>query len=301
MKSIVLELQREALDRNVAVSDLLRKALVVARKLGIAEFETWTSKELNGYQKDDSLPDYRKIHGTVEAWNPYHGWQPVLFENPKEAENVSTVHDNRSIAEFESILKGSKPGTTLGMRYPPRIEHELVKNLQPMPTNVILRLSEAGFAHMLDAVRNIVLNWTLQLERDGITGQDLTFSTEEKQAASRGSYQVMNFYGPVTTGQIQQASDYATQTSMPIDFDALRKFLDELKNIPATELPLAEKPAFDADLATIDAQLKGPKPKTSVIKECLRSVRSILENAGGAVTADLFVRYGPMLAQWLSS
>ena len=33
MESIVIELQRNALDRDVSVADLLRKALVVARKL----------------------------------------------------------------------------------------------------------------------------------------------------------------------------------------------------------------------------------------------------------------------------
>ena len=35
MNSLVLELQRDALHKNVKVSDLLRKALVVAKKLEI--------------------------------------------------------------------------------------------------------------------------------------------------------------------------------------------------------------------------------------------------------------------------
>ena len=48
MASLVQELQKEALDPNVKVSDLLRKALVVSKKLGIAEIEAWINKELNG-------------------------------------------------------------------------------------------------------------------------------------------------------------------------------------------------------------------------------------------------------------
>jgi hypothetical protein len=44
-----LELQRDALERSIAVSDLLRKALVVSRKLGIDSIQEWLNSELNGY------------------------------------------------------------------------------------------------------------------------------------------------------------------------------------------------------------------------------------------------------------
>ena len=57
MSSLVFELQRDALNRNASVSDLLRKALVVSKKLKISEFEKWVTNELNGYSED--IPDYR--------------------------------------------------------------------------------------------------------------------------------------------------------------------------------------------------------------------------------------------------
>jgi len=47
--SLVLELQKEALDQRVSVSHLLRKALVVVRKLKLSEFQNWIEIELNGY------------------------------------------------------------------------------------------------------------------------------------------------------------------------------------------------------------------------------------------------------------
>ena len=40
MTGIVLELQREALDKTVQISDLLRKAMLVARKLKVTEIES---------------------------------------------------------------------------------------------------------------------------------------------------------------------------------------------------------------------------------------------------------------------
>jgi hypothetical protein len=42
MNSAVLKLQEEALSRDIGVSDLLRKALVISKKLRLSDFEQWT-------------------------------------------------------------------------------------------------------------------------------------------------------------------------------------------------------------------------------------------------------------------
>ena len=71
MSSLVEELQRDALDSKINVSDLLRKSLVVATKLNLADFRKWVECELNGYGKDDGLPDYRLIRCQVQSTNPF--------------------------------------------------------------------------------------------------------------------------------------------------------------------------------------------------------------------------------------
>jgi hypothetical protein len=80
MPGVVLDLQRDALDPKYPLTDLLRKALVVARKLKIVEFESWIDNELNGYRgPEESVPNYRLLHGQVKCHNPYHGWQPMAY------------------------------------------------------------------------------------------------------------------------------------------------------------------------------------------------------------------------------
>ncbi|MEG4533665.1 AbiTii domain-containing protein [Microcoleus sp. D2_18a_D3] len=71
MGSLVLELQRDALNPEISVLVLLRKALVVARKLNIQEFQQWVEKELNGYPGRSYLPQYRFMFGDLKARNPY--------------------------------------------------------------------------------------------------------------------------------------------------------------------------------------------------------------------------------------
>ncbi|NEP10109.1 MAG: hypothetical protein F6K14_07810 [Symploca sp. SIO2C1] len=49
MGSLVIELQKDAYDPSVSALTLLRKALVVAKKLDIKEFQKWIDLELSGY------------------------------------------------------------------------------------------------------------------------------------------------------------------------------------------------------------------------------------------------------------
>ena len=44
------------------LSLILRKAKVLAYKLKNQEFKDWVEHELNGYDENDLLPEYRKIH-----------------------------------------------------------------------------------------------------------------------------------------------------------------------------------------------------------------------------------------------
>ena len=62
MPAIVPELINMATDSSVSTTDLLRKALVVARRLAVPELVDWISGELNGY-KEGNLPDYRVLRG----------------------------------------------------------------------------------------------------------------------------------------------------------------------------------------------------------------------------------------------
>lgn len=58
MSGLVLELQKDALNKEVSVSELLRKSLVVSKKLKITHIEEWINNELDGYNSTISPPKY---------------------------------------------------------------------------------------------------------------------------------------------------------------------------------------------------------------------------------------------------
>lgn len=204
MSSLVLELQHEAMDPQVNVTDLLRKALVVATKLDLNEFLTWIEHELRGYE--NTPPPYRHVQGEVQVNNPYHGWQPVIFEDPEAAKTFSEKPIGQAIGELESLLKNGK-----GILYVP-LPHELVLRLSRstfgMPPAFIV--GRASISGIIDEVRNVILEWTLKLEKDNILGTGMTFSKQEKTQASSTTYNIENFTGVMGTvhADVLQIGDY---------------------------------------------------------------------------------------------
>jgi hypothetical protein len=295
--AVVLELQRDALDRNFRVTDLLRKAFVVAKKLKIAEFENWITKELSGYGEADPVPDYRRIRGQVRGWNPYHGWQPIYFPTAQMEDKLSQRGNNQTIAEIENLIHEKNEKRTLQIAFTGKV-HQQLCNAIGDTIDISLIIQPSSLVRIVDAVRTIILNWALKLEEDGIMGEGLSFTSREKLEVEKHSYNINNFYGSVLGSQIQQASN---QSSQALEIkgcspDELIKLMTDIKNI-LPKLPVSDeiKEELSADISTVEAQAQSPKPKTSIIHEGLKSIRCVLEGAGGEIVAPLLVQLGKIL------
>ncbi|MHB8473615.1 MAG: AbiTii domain-containing protein [Gammaproteobacteria bacterium] len=66
MPSLVEELQKDALNQAVKLTELLQKSLVVATKLKLNEFASWVRLELDGYGETDRV--LRKGKRTPEIY-----------------------------------------------------------------------------------------------------------------------------------------------------------------------------------------------------------------------------------------
>jgi len=79
--SLVLELQRLAVDDPKSLPELLRNSLLVATKLSLTDFRSWVNHELNGYPSEGELPPYRYISTQLKLRNPYHGLIPFVIDD----------------------------------------------------------------------------------------------------------------------------------------------------------------------------------------------------------------------------
>jgi hypothetical protein len=104
--------------------------------------------------------------------------------------------------------------------------------------------------------------------------------------------------GQMINSQIQQDTNQSVQTMAftSDDLKSIAKFIEEFKNrLPELQIEKDTQQEAEADLATLEAQLKSSKPKHTILRECLASLRRILENATGQVAATLLLRQLPML------
>lgn len=261
MSSLVLELQSDAMSSSIRVSDLLRKALAVAIKLNIPNFTEFVKNELNGYKGGDLPPEYRRIKGEVKVFNPYHGWQPVLFPDLKIAELISKIHIYQPISELEDLIKSKPNVDVLAAPFPQNILNKLVKSeFDLLPTRVV---SSSEICGILDAVRNIVLDWSLKLEQDGILGEGMTFTDKEKKIASTITY-IENFKG--IFGDVKADS---------VQIGDSNSIIQELKRLG---VPQKEQQEFEDILDSIKTANKNDKP--SIVKRGMEWIQRNAETIG---------------------
>jgi len=286
MSGLVSELQRACLDSTIRTTEVLQKAYVVARKLGIKEFEIWLDKEIRGYKDKDEPPDYRFLTGQVKVWNPMRGWIPVVTEHPDFHRAISTMPTFQPIGELEDIVSRSthKDNGVLAMSFTPEQENMILGPSSPMATPR-LHVPASGVQGIIDKVRHAVLTWSLDLEEKGIKGEGMTFSEHEKKVAESIQNIEVHYHGDVSQSQV--ATTHSSQiTNLHASLDELGSFVEEiLRNIPKLGLSAGKQTQVKAEVGTIESQLSAPKPSLGIIAEALKSIRAILEGVTGNLIA----------------
>ena len=210
MSKIVIELQQDALKSDFDIMSLLRKAYLVAKKLKLKEFEEWINNELNGYVDKGEVPKYRLLRGEIKLWNPYQGWIPVILKN--ENENITTHRVADSIANLLNVYENSTDKKAI-LQFGARVNNLLSKSVD-FNTKFALEIGTNQIYNIIEHVRNIILDWSITLEENGILGEGLQFDEKEKDIATNtptiNNY-INNFFGSVSETQIQQDTKKSSQ------------------------------------------------------------------------------------------
>jgi len=280
------------MDEKVSVSSLLRKAMVIAKKLKIEELEKWVSLEADGYPAGSELPEYRKVSSEAKSFNPYNGlWLPLMWANGQEPVWLRLRPIAQSIPELEDLVTRDDNGS-LQMDFNPETAAALMKaaDMVRPPVSFITKTSLIG---IISKVRNLILEWTLRLENQGILGNDMTFTRTEIQSASanRGII-IENFQGIIGDVSNSTVTQNLTMSIKEGDFDSLADFLKS-KGVDEVDVKTLEV-ALDAD----------PKPKESgkfgtkvsqwmgfMLQKAAGGTWEIALGAAGGLLADAVSRY----------
>ena len=268
--ALVYDLQRKALDQKIPISDLLRMAYMVAVKLNLTDFEQWLNNELNGYKNEEDLPEYRLVTGFMRFYNPYYGWIDVTIGDKWLIDVLEHLPIVNKISEVEKLAESKGE---IYRRLPPQIAISFAQENYGMRAEIFF--SRQQLHGIVDSVRTKILDWALTLERKGILGEEMNFNEIERTVAQ--SITINNIVGSIANAPIQQGNgNIMNIEKCKNELDTAQFLVEEIKKL-IDDIPQNEnKETFQADIETIESQLKSPTPKMSIIKELFKSARNVI-------------------------
>jgi hypothetical protein len=288
MGRAVPELQADALNPRLAVSNLVRRAYTIARKLSLEDLQSWCQKELKGYPYDEkNKPPYRIVNGTLRAFNPYRGYIPVFIEDEDLLKSLAEQFLTEPIAEIEQLIE--TPEKPIMFSLDERIQRKLME-ASGAPFEVRFFLARTQVVRLLEAVRNIILDWTLKLEEGGITGEGFEFTREEK-ATVRGD--VTN-YGTIVYGNVANSQLHRDVIGSTLNIASNGGALSELSALirqiseNVVNVPLSQKSADTVGqiLEELREEVKNKIPNPNKLASLMHTVKDIFESAVGSLVAS---------------
>lgn len=269
MTSAIKSLQLDCLPSDKPLVDIVRKAYFIANKLNLVEFEQWLGYELNGYPQDVELPQYRIINALLKYKQPYHGWQPLILGD--------TMVTGFPIGD--SVVRLQSESDYYLMDYDPKRHVDLVK---ATGSEVCYFISKDQIVSLKNSVRTEILDWALKLEKEGILGENMCFTTEEKQKAkdTPSVTNIIHNYGTMQgtvgnsthqTNHLTTGLDKETQTALLKEIQALS---EEMKNEYTNKM---------------EAELSKSKPDQANLLDWFKELVKI---------APTLAQAAPMLCQW---
>ena len=193
MPAIVPELIEMATGRTVSTTDLLRKSLVVSERLALPYFSNWINFELNGY-KENPTPEYRKLKGEIKLLTtsgrplPPSAALVQLINRELEIKITEPIHEIEiSIKDKEELFR--EINIENKKIYKTQKIQGAIKYINEIEiargNRLAATLSTKKAQGICENVRTKILNIALDLEKNGIKGNGMTFNNKEKESTNQ--------------------------------------------------------------------------------------------------------------------
>jgi hypothetical protein len=224
-RSLLTEIERDALDDNVSLAATLRKCVALGGQARSAELRGWASRELNGYvAADENLPDWRivgavlQIDGqTVNA--SIKGQQVSPMSLPDFARDVIKEECplRMGVAELEAVLSSNDQFVHLG----PPGSSDLVSYMNHQNSNRFEHIERLYWSVSTTAIRGVIdrIRTTLvELVAEMRAGMSEDVGVPNAELASQAVNVAVYGRGHrVTVATAQSGGDGSSQPVAPAD------------------------------------------------------------------------------------
>lgn len=301
--TLLREIQDAASSDGTRVTSLLRRCKILAARLQSAELAAWVDLELNGYPSPDDLPDYRKFaHADVKG-NFVGQWGSALNDAPIPIQSLGPaiwkkyigLRLGKAIGTYEDLVFGNDRSVfqatipaDVVLKFADQVYEDMncLQAWQEIPRGAIITV--------LDAVRNKILGFALDIEKENPQAGEADVSSDEAPVPPPIVQQVFNqnFHGSV--GNVASGSSDFAQTAtvnhQSINLD-LVKLTAELPLLRAALVGMADSPDDYAAISAVrQAEIEAEKGDTPKLLESLAKAGkwalTTATNIGTTVAAD---------------
>lgn len=193
--SLLHQIQESVIQDGSSLGPILLKLRLLAARLGSNDLEEWVKHESEGYPQDAVLPDYRIVGVTYKGTfsGPFGSGiknapiPPILIKTfANDSWNKHFVRE--SIAAVDELVKVSAKGGSLGINASDLILLLQGKIYEGYACNDISgNISVVSLSEISQAVRNRVLELTIEFEKSIPAAAHITFGTQgmDKDNASK--------------------------------------------------------------------------------------------------------------------
>lgn len=286
--SLLRDIQDAATSDDVSVAVVLRKCMVLASRLNHEPLGSWAVRELNGYEDVADLPGYR-VHPT-EARGHFIGIAgmqrtnaplPSLNVQHEHRDALFTVYVTQGVSALERMASSDEG--TLHVPWPANFTaYYQDKFIEMMTLASAYKVVSVGLlVEILDIVRNKILEFALQIERENPEAGDVAPGDPRPVAETT----VNHIFNTTITGGhnivqsgVTNVIEYARQVTKG-DWVSLSTALNEL-GVNDDEIHELRQ-AIDADAAT-DGEVPGSRTQSWIGGVMTRALRG-----GMAVGAEV--------------
>jgi hypothetical protein len=283
------EIQNELTDSNKSLTDILRKAKIVASLLKNQDLKEWVDRELKGYLGIDKneIPDYRinKAHNNGIFSGPFgSGVQnagiPTAFLPEDIKKHFSDLVFRQSISELQGMANSDSDA--MMNKWPTEIIAHMQREVTIYQGMHIVdawqHISKEQVIGVLDTVRNRLLDFILELKEayPDQTKKESSLSEIPKEAVSN------HFHTYISGGKNIIASganvnQHIESVVFENDIESLKSYLEKLS------LPQEDIEELETIVTTVEKDVKnnrlGPKVSKWIAKVTEKAVSGSIELA----------------------
>lgn len=167
----------------------LKRLYVILSDLGDKELHEWVKKELNGYDQNDAIPEYRTVRcvptgsyetiGYGQIFSYKNRPLPMIDLNDDMKNKLTHENLRLSVEVLSHALQEYKNGKTIGMPLPMETWHIFQRGTNVTITGASLIIDESEIQRVLANVENKILDLLLFLEKKFGNLDELDMSVDD--------------------------------------------------------------------------------------------------------------------------